>query len=82
MLNENCCAVPVEGIGSKAKSVSELLETALIDAEGIESFLFTKESTETDRKPPAAKCLDDELCLIREKAATLAGVLSNIRGRL
>lgn len=80
MLNENCCAVPVEGIGSKAKNVSELLEAALIDAEGIETFLFTKE--QTDRKPPAAKCLDDELSMIREKAANLAAILSNIRGRL
>lgn len=80
MLNENCCATPVEGIGSKAKNVSELLEDALIDAEGIESFLFGKEPT--DRKPPAAKCLDEEMVVIREKAAALAGILSSIRGRL
>lgn len=80
MLNENCCASPAEGIGSKAKNVSELLEAALIDAEGIESFLFGKEPT--DRKQPTAKCLDEEMVVIREKAATLAAILSGIRGRL
>lgn len=80
MLNENCCAIPVEGIGSKAKNVSELLEAALIDAEGIESFLFAKEPTE--RKQPTAKCLDEEMVVIRNKAEMLAAILSNIRGRL
>lgn len=80
MLNENCCAIPVEGIGSKAKNVSELLEAMLIDAEGIQSFLLGVEPT--DRKQPTAKCLDDEMVVIREKAEMLAAILSNIRGRL
>lgn len=80
MLNENCCAVPVEGLGSKAKNVSELLEAMLIDAEGIQSFLLGVEPT--DRKQPTAKCLDEEMVVIREKAATLAAILSGIRGRL
>lgn len=80
MVTENCCAIPVEGIGSKAKNVSELLEAMLIDAEGIQSFLLGVEPT--DRKQPTAKCLDEEMAVIREKAEMLAETLVNIRGRL